>query len=143
MDWLQIWGQFRKIDKDPNIYEVDKFQYLVQGQAAIPNSSARELIDSFPPSPGNYAKAIVRLKSRFGKEDNLVEYYVRELLKVTLVTDFSINAKDKRMMLPIIYDSIEIQLRSLEILSKICYHVISTRRIMFVWRNFKNLADKW
>ena len=109
-DWLQFWGQFRKIDKDPDVDEVDKFQYLVQ--ATIPNSTARELVDSFPPSPGNYAKAIDCLKSRFGKDDILVEFFDRELLKLIL----AFNAKDKRMNLPIIYDSIETRLRLLEIL---------------------------
>ena len=33
-NWQQFQGQFRKIDKDPDIDEADKFKYLVQ--ATIP-----------------------------------------------------------------------------------------------------------
>lgn len=29
-DWLTFWGQFKKIDGDPDIDETDKFQYLLQ-----------------------------------------------------------------------------------------------------------------
>ena len=43
-DWRKFWGQFRKIDKDTDIDEVDKLQYLVQ--TTIPNSRTRELINS-------------------------------------------------------------------------------------------------
>ncbi|XP_071041974.1 uncharacterized protein [Parasteatoda tepidariorum] len=109
-DCLPFWGQFRKIDEDADIDETDKFQCLVQ--ATIQNSRARELVESLPPSSGNYAKVIDCLKSRFGRDDFLVEYYVRELLKVT----FSFNSEDKQIKLSTIYDHIETHLRSLETL---------------------------
>ncbi|XP_055924479.1 uncharacterized protein LOC129956576 [Argiope bruennichi] len=109
-DWLPFWGQFRKIDEDNDIDETDKFQYLVQ--ATIPNSRARELVESFPPTSGNYCKAIDCLKSRFGRDDLLVEYYVRELLKLTL----AFNLKEKHVELSTVYDRLETQLRSLETL---------------------------
>ncbi|XP_055942529.1 uncharacterized protein LOC129972416 [Argiope bruennichi] len=109
-DWLPFWGQFVKIDEDNDIDETDKFQYLVQ--ATIPNSRARELVESFPPTSGNYCKAIDCLKSRFGRDDLLVEYYVRELLKLTL----AFNLKEKHVELSTVYDRLETQLRSLETL---------------------------
>ena len=46
-DWLTFWGQFLKIDGDPDIDEEDKFQYLLQ--ATSPNTRAREEVESFPP----------------------------------------------------------------------------------------------
>jgi len=46
-DWLTFWGQFQKIDGDPDIDEADKFQYLLQ--ATSPNTRAREVVESFPP----------------------------------------------------------------------------------------------
>lgn len=107
-DWLPFWGQFSKIDSDPDIDDADKFQYLIQ--ATIPNTRARELVESFPPSSENYSKAIKCLKSRFGREELLVEYYVRELLKLT----FSMNIKDQKVNLSVLYDRIETQLRALE-----------------------------
>ncbi|GIY14969.1 DUF1758 domain-containing protein [Caerostris extrusa] len=39
-DWLPFWGQFSKIDSDPNIDEADKLQYLIQ--ATLPSTRARE-----------------------------------------------------------------------------------------------------
>ncbi|GIY22591.1 cytoplasmic aconitate hydratase [Caerostris darwini] len=107
-DWLPFWGQFSKIDSDPNIDEADKLQYLIQ--ATLPSTRARELVESFPPSKENYHKAIDSLKSRFGQDDLLVEFYVRELLKLTI----SMNSRDQKVKLPTLYDRIETQLRALE-----------------------------
>lgn len=81
-NWLTFWDQFSKIDSGPDIDEADKFQYL--GQATLPNTTVREIVESFPPSCDNYQKAVNSLNSRFGREPLLVEYYVRELLKLTL-----------------------------------------------------------
>ncbi|GFT59125.1 DUF1758 domain-containing protein [Trichonephila clavipes] len=39
---------------------------------------AREIIDSYPPTNENYFKAIESLKSRFGRVELLIEYYVLE-----------------------------------------------------------------
>ena len=61
---LQFWGQFRKVDEDSDIDEDNKFQYLVQ--VTIRNSRDRELVDSVPQSPGNYAKAIDCLNAILG-----------------------------------------------------------------------------
>ncbi|GIY30855.1 uncharacterized protein CDAR_466871 [Caerostris darwini] len=58
----------------------------------------------------NYHKAIDSLKSRFGQDDLLVEFYVRELLKLTI----SMNSRDQKVKLPTLYDRIETQLRALE-----------------------------
>ncbi|GIY77007.1 uncharacterized protein CDAR_273371 [Caerostris darwini] len=107
-NWLPFWGQFSKIDSDPNIDEADKLQYLIQ--ATLPSTRARELVESFPPSKENYHKAIDSLKSRFGQDDLLVEFYVRELLKLTI----SMNSRDQKVKLPTLYDRIETQLRALE-----------------------------
>ncbi|GIY97322.1 uncharacterized protein CEXT_534931 [Caerostris extrusa] len=107
-DWLPFWGQFSKIDSDPNIDEADKLQYLIQ--VTLPSTRARELVESFPPSKENYHKAVDSLKSRFGQDDLLVEFYVRELLKLTI----SMNSRDQKVKLPTLYDRIETQLRALE-----------------------------
>jgi hypothetical protein len=52
------------------------------------------------------------LKARFGREELLVEFYVRELLKFTLV----MNSKEGRVTLSSLYDRTETQLRALETL---------------------------
>jgi hypothetical protein len=52
------------------------------------------------------------LKARFGLEELLVEFYVRELLQLTLVMNF----KEGRVTLSSLYDRIETQLRALDTL---------------------------
>jgi uncharacterized protein YukE len=91
-DWLTFWGQFKKIDGDPDIDEADKFQYLLQ--ATSPNTRAWEVVESFPPIASNYNKVVECLKACFGREDLLVEFYVRELLKLTM----AMNSKEEKDM---------------------------------------------
>lgn len=104
--WLGFWNQFSRIDEDSDLEEEDKLQYLVQ--ATTPGSRARQLVESYPATKGNYLKAIESLKQRFGREDLLVEVYVRELLKLVLM---NLNTKNK---LSSFFDKIESQLRALE-----------------------------
>jgi len=52
------------------------------------------------------------LKVHFGREELLLEFYVRELLKLTLV----MNSKEGRVTLSSLYDRNETQLRALEML---------------------------
>ena len=109
-DWLTFWGQFKKIDEDPDIDEVDKFQYLLQ--ATSQNTRAREVVESFAPKASNYNKAVECLKARFGWEDLLVKFYVRELLKLTM----AMNSKEDKVTISSLYKRIETQLRALEML---------------------------
>jgi len=52
------------------------------------------------------------LKARFGQEDLLVEFYVREFFKLTM----AMNSKEDKVTLSSLYDRIETQLRALEML---------------------------
>lgn len=108
-DWLPFWSQFEQIHKDEDIAPEDKFQYLIQ--ATVSGSRAREVVESFPPNGANYVKAIESLKSRFGREDILVEVYVRELLKLIIY----VQTKEKFSLTPL-YDKLESYLRALETL---------------------------
>ncbi|KAJ8980838.1 hypothetical protein NQ317_018418 [Molorchus minor] len=107
--WLPFWSQFKRIHEDDHIENEDKFQYLIQ--ATFPNSRARQLVESYPPSSENYLKVIESLKSRFGREDLLVEVYVRELLKLIF------NNLNSKCNLSSLYDKLESQLRALETLN--------------------------
>lgn len=99
--WIKFWARFRKIHEDPNLDEEDKFQYLILSTKE--NTPARELIDSFPPSAKNYEKAVKQLKARFGRDSLLIQFYIRELLK--LVLDQAMNTT--RMPLRSLYDKLE------------------------------------
>lgn len=104
-DWLSFWATFKKIHDDVSLSKEDKFHYLLQSMAA--DSRAAEVVNSFPPTTDNYDKAIQSLQKRFGKKDLLIEYYVRELLRLVL-------NKSKGLTLVTIYDKLETHLRSLE-----------------------------
>lgn len=81
-EWLGWWSQFQEIHDDVTLSMEHKFQYLIQ--ATVKDSSASELVTSFPPTALNYLKAITYLQSRFGNDKILVEGYVRELLILIL-----------------------------------------------------------
>ncbi|BES96686.1 Retrotransposon protein [Nesidiocoris tenuis] len=109
-DWIQFWAIFERIHMSDEYDDSTKFQYLIM--FTTENSPARELIESFPPLPENYHKAINQLKSRFGREELLIELYVRELLKLVLI-----RAKENQALsLRTLYDKLETQLRALETL---------------------------
>ncbi|GBM36320.1 hypothetical protein AVEN_163254-1 [Araneus ventricosus] len=108
-NWLGYWGQFKKIDTDPNLDYHDKFAYLLQSMEK--GSSAEELIKSFPPGGESYSKALHQLQSRFGKEDLLIEVYVRDILSLVLLK----NSQPK-FSLRKLYDNLESKLRALEVL---------------------------
>uniref|UniRef100_A0A5S6PZN5 CCHC-type domain-containing protein n=1 Tax=Trichuris muris TaxID=70415 RepID=A0A5S6PZN5_TRIMR len=76
------------------------------------NSRAREVVESFPPTGGNYPKVVESLKSRFGRTELLVEVYVRKML--TLVLRNATRAEPLR--LSSLYVKLESYMRALETL---------------------------
>ncbi|CAG7785931.1 unnamed protein product [Allacma fusca] len=110
-DWLGFWSQFKQIDQNAAMASEDKFQYLIQ--ATVEGSTAREVVESFPPSSENYPKVIKYLKERFGKDEILLEVYVRELLKLVLKNALNPN---EHSAISNLYDKLETQLRALETL---------------------------
>ncbi|GFV30527.1 uncharacterized protein TNCV_2236981 [Trichonephila clavipes] len=61
-----------------------------------PKSKAERLVLSFPATAENYPKAIDQLKERFGREDLLVQIYVRELLNLVMKNAVSGRTKNCR-----------------------------------------------
>lgn len=108
---MTFWSQFKRIHENDSLDIEDKFQYLIQ--ATVPGSTARDLVESFPPTSDNYSKAIGSLKSRFGRKDFLIEVYVREFLKMLLSKS---TANQYMLKLSCLYDKIETQSRALETL---------------------------
>lgn len=109
-EWLRFWGQFNKIHQNSQIPEEDKFEYLIA--AIVPGSRASELIERFPPTGDNYTKAIDSLKNRFGRDELLVEVYVRELLTLVLQN----ASKAEKVTLISLYDKLESHLQALDTL---------------------------
>ncbi|UYV75610.1 hypothetical protein LAZ67_13000736, partial [Cordylochernes scorpioides] len=110
INWLPFWAQFEKIHEDNELHDADKFHYLVQSMQS--STRARELIESYPQTAENYAKAVQALKQRYGQKDLLVEIYVRELLKLMMANVRT--PPDERRSVAKLYDKLETQLRSLE-----------------------------
>ncbi|GFY16354.1 integrase catalytic domain-containing protein [Trichonephila clavipes] len=108
-DWLQFWIQFQHIHDEDEISPENKFQYLVQ--ATVNGSQNREVVERFPTTAANYAKAVDNLKARFGRDDLSVEVYVRELLKLIISMQ-----KQEKMLMTSLYDELESYLRGLETL---------------------------
>ncbi|GFY42640.1 uncharacterized protein TNIN_383241 [Trichonephila inaurata madagascariensis] len=90
-DYLSFWSQFQKIHDDRSIPEEDKMQYLIA--SVEPNSKAERLVQSFPATTSNYAEAVAQLKERFGREDLLVQIYVRDLLTMVMKNAVSGRAR--------------------------------------------------
>ncbi|GFW85164.1 DUF1758 domain-containing protein [Trichonephila clavipes] len=112
-EFLAFWSQFKKIHDDSSIAEEDKMQYLLQ--SVEPHSKAERLVLSFPATAANNSKAIEQLKERFGRDDFLVQIYVRDLLG--LVMKHAVKGRYKTD-LTYLYDKLEGKLRALESLGR-------------------------
>ncbi|GFV27765.1 uncharacterized protein TNCV_4169871 [Trichonephila clavipes] len=101
--------EFEHIHIDGDKAPENKFQCLIQTTAA--GSRAREIVESFLPTSANYSKAVESLKAHFGRNDLLVEVYVRELLKLVI----SVH-KNEKFSMTSLYDKLESHMRALETL---------------------------
>ncbi|KAF8790941.1 hypothetical protein HNY73_005882 [Argiope bruennichi] len=81
-EFLTFRNIFSKIHESDELSEIDKFQYLYQ--AMVPESKAARLVSSFAITSENYSKAVQQLKIRYGREDLLVQIYVRDLLSLVM-----------------------------------------------------------
>ncbi|GFT31560.1 uncharacterized protein TNCV_609451 [Trichonephila clavipes] len=106
-EFLSFWSQFQKIHDDWSIPDEDKMQYLVA--SVEPKSKAERPILSFPATAANYPKAVDQLKERFGREDLLVQIYVRDLLTMVMKNVVSGRAETDLSRL---YDELEGKLRA-------------------------------
>ncbi|KAF8785753.1 hypothetical protein HNY73_011259 [Argiope bruennichi] len=112
-EYLTFRSQFRKIDEDSSMPPEDKFQYLLQ--AIVPKSKIARVFESFPVTADNYSKAIDQLKDRFGREDLLVQIYVRDLLSMVMKNGISGRATPD---LPTLYDELKSKIRAFESLGR-------------------------
>ncbi|GFU04729.1 DUF1758 domain-containing protein [Nephila pilipes] len=106
-------SQFRKIHEDSSTVNKDKFHYLLQ--AVVPKSKAARVLDSFPATADNYPKAVAQLPERFGREDLLVQIYVRDLLSIVMKNTATGRSKTD---LPALYDELEAKIQALESLGR-------------------------
>ncbi|XP_021965025.1 uncharacterized protein LOC110860286 [Folsomia candida] len=111
-DWLNWWGQFKKIHDDKQIEDGDKFHFLTQSVTA--GSKAATAIANFPVTAENYPKAIDILQKQFGDSKVLWKYYMRDL------TALIQNGPNRgKVSLFSLYHKLESQLRALESLGNV------------------------
>jgi nucleoid DNA-binding protein len=110
-DWLGWWSQFSRIDQDDQLHTSDKFQYLKQ--AVTKGTEAADIIAEFPLTEDNYPKALQALKDRYGREDLLVQVYVRELLGLVINN----NSNKNQIPLAKLHIQLKTHLRALESLN--------------------------
>lgn len=103
--WLSFWGQFEKLHLDANLDGNDKYHYLMQALDGKP----KKMLEEFPATEEGYQEAIDHLKSRFGRKEELIELYIREMIGVVV-------NKQKEQRLAAIYDQLEGHLRALSTL---------------------------
>ena len=108
-EWLPFWATFKKVHEDVNLSKDNKL-YLLR-KSMVEESRAHELVFSYPPIGDNYEKVISSLKNRFGRNDLLIEFYVRELLGLVLKNAIQGN---KKMSLIKIYDKVDSYIRALD-----------------------------
>ncbi|GBN57256.1 hypothetical protein AVEN_17338-1 [Araneus ventricosus] len=111
-EYSSFWSQFRKIHEDTNIPNVDKIQYLLQ--AVVPKTKATRVVER-KLSKENYPKAIAQLKERFGRDDLLVQIYVRDILSMVMKNAASGRTKTD---LPALYVELEAKIRAPESLGR-------------------------
>ncbi|GFY40884.1 putative RNA-directed DNA polymerase from transposon X-element [Trichonephila inaurata madagascariensis] len=81
-DFLNFWSQFEKIHIDSDIDDDDRMHYLIQ--CSVPGSKIFRVVSGFPPTKETYSKAVQQIKEQFGREDLLVQIYIRDLLGLVM-----------------------------------------------------------
>nr|XP_015907040.1 uncharacterized protein LOC107439078 [Parasteatoda tepidariorum] len=105
--FTQSCNDFAKIETEMNDEEkLSKLRIISEK-----GSPADELSKSFPPSGESYKTTINQLKTRYGKDELLIQVYGRELLALVLQKQ-SKSEKSLRKL----YDQLESKLQSLEVL---------------------------
>ena len=82
IDWLRFWSQFRaEIDKS-NLPQVTKFSYLKE----LLIQKVRISIDGLPFSPEGYERAKNILKTKYGKDSEIVHAHIQQIMNLPTIT---------------------------------------------------------
>ncbi len=108
--WMEFWDSFEgTIDKNPDISDRDKFEYLKDSLAG----QAKITVAGFKMTEANYKQAITMLKDRFGRPDEISRAHYEEMQKLQPVfSDKDIGRVRK------LYDEVEFHHRALQALGK-------------------------
>ena len=103
--WTPFWDSFESsIDHNPDLSEVDKFNYL----NSLLEGPASEAISGLKLTAANYLEAIAILRRRFGNKQQIITKHMDVLLTVEPITSQSDLRGLRRL-----YDLVESQVRGL------------------------------
>ncbi|GBN80335.1 hypothetical protein AVEN_65111-1 [Araneus ventricosus] len=104
--WNSFWNSFRvAIHNNTSLSKVEKFNYL----RSYLSANAQSAIERFSISDENYDSVVEILKNRFGRRDIIIHAHMNKLLNLAPV-----HRSDDIIKLRHLYDTLEIQVRSLK-----------------------------
>ncbi|KAF2879377.1 hypothetical protein ILUMI_26790 [Ignelater luminosus] len=132
-----FWDQFQKILNEEKMDSSDKLHYFLM--SITPNSVAEEVVEKFPDISEIYDNVIKALKGRFGREDLLTKFYVRELLKH--LVELVLSKENDFIRTDKIQSHLR-HLRSLRVTVDNCIRTYAFGLLLSSRRNIENLGDK-
>ena len=82
MDWPRFWGQFNEAIDKSSIAPITKFTYLRE----LLSPKVKRCVETLPFTSEGYNRAKSILLDKFGKESEIVNSYVREILELPYIT---------------------------------------------------------
>ena len=82
MDWPRFWGQFDEAIGKSSIAPISKFTYLRE----LLGPKVKRCVEALPFTPEGYNRAKAILKDKYGKESEIVNSYVKEILELPHIT---------------------------------------------------------
>ena len=108
-DWVRFWGQFEAQIHKAEASAVTKFSYLKE----LVELKVRKLIDGLPFTDAGYEKAIALLQKRYGRTDEIVNAYVKNILELPHIKERDLARIHE------FYDSLLFNVESLQTLEKL------------------------
>ena len=87
MDWPRFWGQFSETIDKTSVAPITKFTYLRE----LVDKKVGRTIEALPFTAEGYNRAESILQERFGKENEIIKAYTKEILELPTVTSANPN----------------------------------------------------
>ena len=82
MNWTKFWGQFSKAIDKSSVAPITKFTYLSEQL----QPQAKRCVEALPLNHEGYNRAKAILQDKYGKESEIIKFYMNEILDLPNVT---------------------------------------------------------
>ena len=82
MNWTKFWGQFSKAIDKSYVAPITKFTYLSEQL----QPQAKRCVEALPLNHVGYNRAKAILQEKYGKESEIIKFYMNEILDLPNVT---------------------------------------------------------